>query len=355
VAEHVFALALAVSRNLLRADRCVREGRFAERDSLVGRELFGGTLGVIGLGRIGEEVARMGAAGFGMRVLGHDPYLDETAVRARGAEPVGSLEQLLPACDLVSVHVPLTEETRGLLGARELGLMRPGSVLVQAARGGVVDEGALVEALREGPLAGAGIDVFGEEPPPADHPLFSVETVVLSPHTAASTRQAMRRMGLDAARGILDILGGADALSPPAGAPWQTVNPSFADAGEREPQAQTLRDCREPGARSRRVPSRGTVRRRPQPQRDVPGCIASVTRPPHRRSRCPAPSRRASALKAWQFGKQFSTTLSAPTKCCGDLSCPVGSNRALAPFTGSFDTGSWIGTSGNTPSTHSGE
>jgi D-3-phosphoglycerate dehydrogenase len=233
VAEHVFALALAASRNLVRADRCVREGRFAERDSLVGRELFGETLGVIGMGRIGEEVARMGSAGFGMRVLGYDPYLDDTAVRARGVEPVGSLDGLLPACGLVSVHVPLTEETRGLLGARELGLMRPGSVLVQAARGGVVDEGALVEALRNGPLVGAGVDVFGEEPPPADHPLFLLENAVLSPHTAASTRQAMRRMGLDAARGILDILGGADALSPPAGAPWQTVNPGFADAGER--------------------------------------------------------------------------------------------------------------------------
>jgi D-3-phosphoglycerate dehydrogenase / 2-oxoglutarate reductase len=229
VAEHVFALALAVSRNLLRADRYVREGRFAERDSLVGRELFGETLGVIGLGRIGEEVARMGAAGFGMRVLGYDPYLDEKVVRAKGAEPVSSLDELLPACDFVSVHVPLTEETRGLLGARELGLMRPGSVLVQAARGGVVDEGALVQALRKGPLAGAGIDVFGEEPPPADHPLFCVENVVLSPHTAASTRQAMRRMGLDAVRGILDILGGADALRQPVGAPWQTVNPGFAD------------------------------------------------------------------------------------------------------------------------------
>jgi D-3-phosphoglycerate dehydrogenase len=211
----------------------VREGRFAERDSLIGRELFGETLGVIGLGRIGEEVARMGGAGFGMRVLGYDPYLDEEVVRAKGIEPVSSLDELLPACDFVSVHVPLTEETRGLLGARELGLMRPGSVLVQAARGGVVDEGALVEALRGGPLAGAGIDVFGEEPPPADHPLFSLENTVLSPHTAASTRQAMRRMGLDAARGILDILGGADALSPPTGAPWQTVNPSFADARER--------------------------------------------------------------------------------------------------------------------------
>jgi phosphoglycerate dehydrogenase-like enzyme len=102
---------------------------------------------------------------------------------------------------------------------------------------GVVDEGALVEALRYGPLAGAGIDVFEEEPPPADHPLFSAENAVLSPHTAASTQQAMRRMGLDAARGILDILGGVDALSPPAGAPWQTVNPGFADAGEREGEA----------------------------------------------------------------------------------------------------------------------
>jgi D-3-phosphoglycerate dehydrogenase / 2-oxoglutarate reductase len=234
VAEHVFALALAVSRNLLRADRYVREGRFAERDSLMGRERFGETLGVIGLGRIGEEVARIGAAGFGMRVLGYDPYLEEKATRAKGVEPMSSLDELLSACDLVSVHVPLTQETRGLLGTRELGLMRPGSVLVQAARGGVVDEGALVEALRGGPLAGAGIDVFGEEPPPADHPLFSVENAVLSPHTAASTRQAMRRMGLDAARGILDILGGADALSPPAGASWQVVNPGFAEAEERE-------------------------------------------------------------------------------------------------------------------------
>jgi phosphoglycerate dehydrogenase-like enzyme len=116
----------------------------------------------------------------------------------------------------------------------KLTIMRPGSVLVQAARGGVVEEGALVEALGDSPLTGAGVDVFGEEPPPADHPLFSMQNAVLSPHTTASTRQAMRRMGLDAVRGILDIFGAADALSPPAGAPWQTANASFADAGERE-------------------------------------------------------------------------------------------------------------------------
>lgn len=116
---------------------------------------------MIGLGRIGEEVARKGAAGFGMRVLGYDPFVDEKAAHAQGVEPASSLDELLPACDFVSVHVPLTEETRGLLGARELGLMRLGSVLVQAACGGVVDESALVEALRDGPLAGAASTCMG--------------------------------------------------------------------------------------------------------------------------------------------------------------------------------------------------
>lgn len=219
VAEHVFALALAVSRNLLLADHYVREGRFAERDSLVGRELFGATLGVIGLGRVGEEVARIGKDGFDMRVLGYDPFLSEEVMRSRGVEPAGSLDTLLPACDLVSVHVPLTGQTRGLLGRRELGFMPPDSILIQAARGGVVDEDALAEALRDGKLAGAGIDVFEEEPPPADHPLLQTERAVLSPHTAAHTSQAMRRMALDAARGILDVLRGVDPSSPPEGAP----------------------------------------------------------------------------------------------------------------------------------------
>lgn len=234
VAEHVFALALAVSRNLLLADRYVREVRFAERDSLVGRELFGATLGVIGLGRVGKEVTRIGKNGFDMRVLGYDPFLDEETVRSRGAEPVASLDALLPACDLVSMHIPLTEQTRGLLGRRELRLMPPGSVLIQAARGGVVDEAALVETLRDGHLAGAGIDVFEEEPPPADHPLLQAERVVLSPHTAAHTGQAMRRMALDAAHGILDVLRGADPSSPPEGASWQAVNPELVTSRERK-------------------------------------------------------------------------------------------------------------------------
>lgn len=226
VAEHVFALALAVSRNLIDADRSVRDGRFAARDGLMGRELFGATLGVIGLGRIGGEVARMAAHGFGMRVLGYDPWLPPDRIRERDAEPVEALPDLLRACDLLTVHVPLSRETYGLLGHRELASMRPGSILIQTSRGGVVDEDALVDALRSGQLAGAGIDVYETEPPPRDHPFFSLDQVVLTPHTAALTEQAMRRMAVDAAQGILDVLGGADPYDPPDGARWQAFGPA---------------------------------------------------------------------------------------------------------------------------------
>jgi D-3-phosphoglycerate dehydrogenase len=226
VAEHVFALALAVNRNLLPADRSVRGGRFADRDGIVGRELFGTTIGVVGLGRIGAEVVRIAARGFGMRVLGHDPMLSPGEVRERGAEPVGALHDLLGACDLLTVHVPLSGGTRGLIGRRELASMRRGAVLIQASRGGVVDEDALTQALRSGHLAGAGIDVYGTEPPPEDHPFLSLENVVLTPHAAALTEQAMRRMAVDAATGILDVLAGADPSDPPEDAGWRAVTSS---------------------------------------------------------------------------------------------------------------------------------
>ena len=226
VAEHVFALALAVSRNLIAADCTVREGRFASRDLLMGRELWGATLGVIGLGRIGGEVARMATLGFGMRVLGYDPWLSPERVRERHAEPVEALPDLLRACDVLTVHVPLSPETRGLLGHDELASMKQGAILIQTSRGGVVDEGALVDALRSGHLAGAGIDVYETEPPPRDHPFYSMRQVVLTPHTAALTEQAMRRMAMDAAQGILDVLGGADPNDPPEGARWLAFAPA---------------------------------------------------------------------------------------------------------------------------------
>jgi D-3-phosphoglycerate dehydrogenase len=221
VTEHVFALMLAVSRNLIRADHAVREGRFASRDRIAGRELFGATLGVVGLGRIGGEVARMAAQGFGMRVLGYDPHLSPDQIRDSGAEAAETLPDLLRVCDFLTVHVPLSEATHGLISRRELSLMGPGSILIQTSRGGVVDEAALVDALGSGHLAGAGIDVYETEPPPEDHPFFSMEQVVLTPHAAALTEQAMRRMAVDAARGILDVLGGADPSDPPQDAGWQ--------------------------------------------------------------------------------------------------------------------------------------
>lgn len=231
VAEQVFALALAVGRNTLRSDRLVRDGRFADRDRMVGRELFGACLGVIGFGRIGKEVTRIATSGFGMRVLAHDPYLPEEELRAGGAEPAESLDDLLGVCEVVTVHVPSNPETRGLIGVGELARMRPDSILIQTSRGGVVDEGALVAALRDGHLAGAGVDVFEEEPPPRDHPYFSIDRVVLTPHTAAHTRQALRRMADAAARGIVDVLDGADVVHKPDSAAWEAVNPECASVG----------------------------------------------------------------------------------------------------------------------------
>jgi D-3-phosphoglycerate dehydrogenase len=232
VTEHVFALMLAVSRNLIRADHAVREGRFASRDRMAGRELFGATLGVVGFGRIGGEVSRMAAQGFGMRVLGYDPHLSPDRIRDSGAEAAETLPDLLRVCDFLTVHVPLSEATRGLIGRRELSLMGPGSILIQTSRGGVVDEAALVDALGSGQLAGAGIDVYETEPPPHDHPFFSMEQVVLTPHSAALTEQAMRRMAVDAARGILDVLGGADPYDPPEDARWQ----AFVNGPPAEPE-----------------------------------------------------------------------------------------------------------------------
>ncbi|TCJ19985.1 hydroxyacid dehydrogenase [Rubrobacter taiwanensis] len=241
VAEHVFALALAASRNLMRADSFVRTGRFAERDRLAGRELFGGRIGVIGIGRIGAEVVRIARGGFAMQALGYDPHLTPEEIRQQGAEPTENLDKLLSTSDIVTVHVPLTPKTRGLLGARELSLMRPESVLVQTSRGGVIDEATLAAAMREGRLAGAGVDVFEQEPPPEDHPFFGMNSMVLTPHIGAHTRQAMRRMAMAAARGILDVLSGVDPFGPDRPGIWQPVNNQLSSSIR---QRKGVKQCR---------------------------------------------------------------------------------------------------------------
>nr|MBA3728507.1 phosphoglycerate dehydrogenase [Actinomycetota bacterium] len=192
-AEHTFALLMAQARNIPRADASVRSGRW-ERTRFQGVELHGKTLGVIGMGRVGAMVAHRALA-FGMRVVAYDPYVSRERAKQIGVELLPNLEGLLVQSDFVTIHLPRTPETEGLIGRRELGLMKEGARIVNTARGGIVDEPALVEALRDGRLGGAALDVFSIEPPPRSHPLLAFEQVVLTPHLGASTREAQDKTG----------------------------------------------------------------------------------------------------------------------------------------------------------------
>lgn len=214
VAEMTFALALSVLRQIPRWDRTVREGGFATREQDPGSELHQKRWGIIGLGHIGTEVARTARYGFGMDVLAHHPSRPASWIADRGTEPASDLTDLLRRSDVVSVHVPLTEQTRDLIAAPQLAAMRGGAVLVNVSRGGVVNEAALVGALRSGTIRGAGIDVFDAEPPPPDHPLFGLDNVVLSPHRGGRTREATESQGRLATARLMEVLRGAG----PAGA-----------------------------------------------------------------------------------------------------------------------------------------
>jgi D-3-phosphoglycerate dehydrogenase len=187
-AEHAWALLLALCRKVPAADASVRRGEW-ERKRFVGFQLAGKTLGVIGLGRVGRLVAARGR-GFGMVVLGCDPYLSEDAAAEIGVE-LADVDRVLAEADVLTLHVPLTDKTRGLIGAEAIARMKPGALLVNAARGGLVDERAVADALAAGRLAGAAFDVYAEEPP-AGSPLLDAPNVVLTPHLGASTREAQR-------------------------------------------------------------------------------------------------------------------------------------------------------------------
>lgn len=207
VADMALALLLAVMRRLVTACTQTREGRWPK---LIGGELQGKRLGIVGLGRIGRQVARR-AMGFGMEVQAYDPLPDPDWAQRHGVRYV-SLEELLRTSDVVSLHAPLTAETRRLLDAERLALLRPGAVLINTARGELVDEEALLACLREGRISGAGLDVFAVEPLPAGHPLLGMEQVVVSPHMASYTREALARMGEMAAENVLRVLRGEEPL-----------------------------------------------------------------------------------------------------------------------------------------------
>lgn len=205
VAEHTMFLILASARRGIELSDAIRRGEFAARSRIIGVELQGRALLVVGYGRIGREVAKRAGA-FGMKVLVFDPYAD------CAAEPevtfVSTLSDGLAMADVVSLHVPLVAETRGLIGKRELGLLPEGAIVINTARGGIVDETALLDALIGGKVRAAGLDTFSVEPVPPDHPLLTERKAILSPHSAALTEESLLAMGLATATNALAGLDG---------------------------------------------------------------------------------------------------------------------------------------------------
>jgi D-3-phosphoglycerate dehydrogenase len=208
-AEHTMALMLALLRRIPAADASVKAGHW-DRSSYTGRELRGKTLGIIGLGKIGKAVARR-ASGFEMRVVATDPYLTEEQAAEAGARLVG-LAELLHRADVITVHTPLTAQTRGLLSRGQLEATKPGAFVLNVARGGIVDEAALAAALASGQVGGAAVDVYATEPMAADNPLRDAPNLVLTPHLGASTAEAQDRVGLEMAEQLVLALGG---VTPP--------------------------------------------------------------------------------------------------------------------------------------------
>lgn len=217
VADHTFALILGVARKLVYCDRSLREKRW-EHTKVMGLEIWQKTLGLIGLGAIGRCVA-LRALGFQMKVVAHDPFWPAEFAAQHGISKM-AVDELLRVADVVSIHAPLTPDNRGLIDKRALELMKPTAILVNAARGGIVDEIALCEALKNRVIAGAGIDVFEHEPP-TDSPLLDLDNVVLTPHTAAFTFEGMNNMSVGVVEQLVEYHSGNK--------PRFTVNPEVWD------------------------------------------------------------------------------------------------------------------------------
>jgi len=218
VAEHALGMMLVLLKRIPEGQLAIKAGRALPRENFMGRELAGRKVGLIGLGHIGMRVAALLKA-FGCRVLAVDPFLDATTCAARGAVKV-ELPELLAECDVVSVHAPLTALTRGLFDAHAFAAMRQGAIFVTTARGGIHDEGALLEALRSGRIAGAGLDVWDVEPPSPEHPLLAHPAVIASQHIAGVTSESRGRVARMAAEAFSAIAAGR--------VPPRLVNPQIA-------------------------------------------------------------------------------------------------------------------------------
>ncbi len=213
VAEWALGMIMALGRNFVRGDKAVRGGDWELRNRVRGVDLEGKTLGVLGMGKIGRLVAGKAYHGLSMKVIGYDPYLKEGDF-PEYVKKVEGWEEIFKSCDFLTVHIPSTPDTKKSVGAKEFELMKESAFLINGARGDVVDEDALVAALEAGKIAGAGLDVFEQEPPAKDHKLYGLENVILTPHNAALTSECMKRMALHAAQGIHEVLSGQEPTWP---------------------------------------------------------------------------------------------------------------------------------------------
>ena len=203
-AEHAFSLMMALSRNIPQANESVKGGKW-DRKGFMGVELYGKTLGIVGMGRIGGEFAKR-ALSFGMSVIAYDPFLSEEKARSMNIEPVG-MDKLLKGSDFITIHTPLTDETRHLVGEKAFKKMKKGVRIINAARGGIIDEKALAKYIKSGKVAGAALDVFEtEKKPPMDSPVIGLPNVIATPHLGASTEEAQVNVSIDMARTVADAL-----------------------------------------------------------------------------------------------------------------------------------------------------
>ena len=220
VAEHAVSLMTALAKQLFYLNGEVRRGNFKARFEYRPVGLAGKRVGLVGLGRIGRLVAETCIRGLGMEVLGFDPYIKAEDIKIPGLLVTQSLQEVIQTADFLSLHVPLSDETRGLIGREHLRLMKPTAFLINTSRGEIIEEPALVSALREGTIAGAALDVFAKEPPDPRHPLFQLENVILTPHTASLTRDAVARLAEGAAQNVIDVLEGRE---PSYSVNWEEV------------------------------------------------------------------------------------------------------------------------------------
>lgn len=220
VAEHVLGMMLCLSKRIVETDKIMRREAGMDRNAYLGTEAYGKTIGIVGLGNVGTRVAQLCRGLFDMRVIAYDPFLSAEEIARRGAQKA-ELDEVMREADYVSINCPLTEVSRGMIGARQFALMKSTAYFITTARGFIHDEAALAEALSRKAIAGAGLDVWAKEPPALDHPLLKFDNVIVSPHTAGVTQEARANMGRIAAEQVLTAL---DGKRPP-----RIVNPEVLD------------------------------------------------------------------------------------------------------------------------------